>query len=251
MKNKRILWVHGWGMSPEIWRQDVLDRLPEYEHHFVNFEGCAVIEDLRQAVTSRLDHACGGWSVIGWSMGAMLSLEAFLDPQQSNIYGIEALAVVAGTLRFTDRDRHKGWPPRVVERMRKQLAVQPEDTLLQFKKLMASGGSSAPDLETALMLQPTDFTHQGLEAGLTYLLETDLRERWAHLSNRSAAKSQIPSHPRLLWIHGGQDAICPIGAVPDEAGAQTVVFEQSGHLPFLEEKRRFYQQIRSFLYAGH
>lgn len=381
---KRILWVHGWGMSPHIWQRQHSEMLPDYEHHYISYAGCYDIRDFQRAISLYLHNNCqarsgfgGGWTIVGWSMGGMLALEALfvgvprvdeavesvqmvdefeelaaqtadssvqpvlqtMDESmeltlqtvddavglslQPVVNAVESVVVVGGTLCFVNENRTKGWPRRIVERMKKQVAKQPDDTLQQFVQMMLTVSekeSLRQQSESGYYTDYTDptdsrdsqksmdFTVPGLEAGLTYLLETDLTSMWEQyfkfprrsmtegfqsngdamgtikdtcIKDKSSIKGfeeikiedmaikdisdikgiigatwarEVPNAqhghvPRLLWIHGTDDPICPVGCVPASEYYRTVFIEGAGHLPFLTRQESFYEHLRSFLYA--
>lgn len=253
----RILWIHGWGMSSVIFTK-TMRNLDGFEHHFVSFAECAKPEQFLPVVLGKLRRHSGSWTVIGWSMGAMLALEALFaealdglsesgDAQTRENAGfrIDSVIVIAGTLSFASPERTKGWPPRVLERMKKQLAgQQPEAVLETFRRSMFSPGEIADQadrIETAADC-PADFGPEGLQAGLDYLLRTDLSARWGSWLQPDTAM-RVP----LLWIHGEQDTICPIGAVPELPDRNRVILPGTGHAPFLTQEAAFIHHVKEFL----
>lgn len=251
---EKILWIHGWGMSSGIFAES-MRRLEGFEHHFVSFAECVGPEQLLPAVFRKLQEHSGPWTVIGWSMGAMLALEALfaaasdehpLSPLSGNAgTRIDSVIVIAGTLSFASPDRTMGWPPRVLERMKKQLEGQQSDAVLEaFKRSMFSPGEIAKrqdSIETAAAC-PVDFGPEGLQAGLDYLLRTDLSAQWDDWLKRDPDLC-----PSLLWIHGEQDPICPVGAVPELSGRKCVILPGTGHAPFLTQQETFIHSIKEFL----
>jgi pimeloyl-[acyl-carrier protein] methyl ester esterase len=237
---KQILWIHGWGVSNCVW-DDVNAMLSEYDHHFVSFAECRTLEDLHSAVLEKLSPDNGQWVLIGWSMGAMLALELALDTDQRKRLSIEALVLISASLQFVDRDRSRGWPLRVVQRMSAQLSTDREETLSRFKDLMLSTSDkekiNMDDLENCL---ETGFTLEGLQSGLSYLIDSKLRGKWQQFIRQTDA-------PKWLWIHGGVDVVCPIGCLPDDKNHRIIVIENAGHLPFLTAKEQFYKHLRGFL----
>lgn len=238
--NKQILWIHGWGVSSRVWKE-VSMKFPEYEHQFVSFSKCNHVEDFYSVIQDKLAANKGPWIIVGWSMGAMLALETFFENEQSKRHHIEALVLVAATLRFIHSDRAKGWPQRVVDRMMKQLPLQRELTLNHFKELMLSTSEKENGImEDLLQLTDVDYTIEGLQAGLTYLVETDLRMQWDQYAEQL-------KYPRLLWIHGTADAICPVGCLPGLSNEQAAMINEAGHIPFMTAKEQFYEHLRGFL----
>lgn len=251
-----ILWIHGWGTSPGVWGHDgtivhIDHELPRYGHAYIDYSGCESSAEFKAIVRDQLlHHEADEYILIGWSFGAMLALEAVmaaegdivaLDPNSK--HRIASVIIVSGTLRFTDTDRTLGWPQKIVARMRSKLAVNRQEVLQQFSRSMISPDEQELDWTSLIHQLDTDFSTEGLEAGLTYLLDTDLRARW------DAYASSINS-PSVLWIHGMNDMICPVGAMPTMITIASLTeekLEAAGHLPFLSHSKLFYEHLRRFL----
>nr|WP_279538049.1 alpha/beta hydrolase [Paenibacillus turpanensis] len=214
----------------------------------------------------------------GWSMGALLALQLALDPDRRARLGIDGVVSISGTLRFTSDAPELGWPDRIVARMQKRLGKEPEATLEAFRALlwtaeererMTAPSGSFPPLERTSVgqTQPgrpesevpeqpcahTDMSVEGLQAGLAYLRQTDLRERWETREGETGM-------PPLLWIHGRQDQVCPFGAAAASAsvggknndGAELAPYRlvelpDAGHAPIYFSVDRVAGEIRSFL----
>ncbi|MCG7408462.1 alpha/beta hydrolase [Paenibacillus sp. ACRRX] len=74
------LWIHGWGVSADIWRT-AAESFPHFEHHYISFRDCQTVEEMIDAVRLLPEIAAAGRSrrrfhVIGWSMGGMLAIDA-------------------------------------------------------------------------------------------------------------------------------------------------------------------------------
>ncbi|WP_461479624.1 alpha/beta fold hydrolase [Paenibacillus sp. PvR148] len=249
---RRILWIHGWGMSPAVWEQFAREQVTGQgvEHHFFSYTDCHSIAEFHEALDRTLREVQPE-AVIGWSMGGMLAIDRFTVLAEESAgamgttlhsLGIRRLIVVGSTLRFVSADRNLGWPRRIVERMLSKLESDPEAVLRQFADSMVSAEEKTAGKEIAVC--GTDFSMEGLQAGLHYLLESDLAEGWA--------KTLVPrftaSGGRILWIHGREDTICPVGAAPGDAkGVRSVLLEGAGHAPFLTKPETFYEQLRGFL----
>ncbi|MEI7027001.1 alpha/beta fold hydrolase [Paenibacillus sp. y28] len=275
-----MLWVHGWGASPELWRQDVERELPQHCHVFFSYKGCRTIAEARhrllevlnrgQGEASIEDQAAPGqpWVVVGWSLGGLLALDALhqdrcraerltesaesfpaarpvaldgaqrtADRESIHAGSPHRLILVDSTLRFADRDRSRGWPPRVLARMREQLAVSPQETLEQFARSMFTAAElQQPVVSALLQLWCSDMNPELLLDGLGYLEATDLTPIWP-----------LSARIQVHWIHGGSDSICPQGAIPAETAAEALLLPDAGHAPFLTSPERFYAGIRSFL----
>jgi pimeloyl-[acyl-carrier protein] methyl ester esterase len=247
---RNIMWIHGWGMSSQIWG-DVSALLPGVKHHFFTYAGCDTIESFHAALNAKLNSfkEDTSWTLIGWSLGGMLALEQWMKWQkQETAYSLDAVIIIAGSLRFANANRRMGWPERVIERMQKQLKLQPVDTLHQFALSMFSESDKQTEgyktSDLSVLSQATDFTYSGLDAGLSYLRRIDLTVRWDEF------REQRMVRPKLLWLHGTEDSICPIEGMPLLEPEEIVIFPGAGHVPFLTEPDLFYETIRSFLDAN-
>ncbi|WP_051286889.1 alpha/beta hydrolase [Paenibacillus taiwanensis] len=297
------LWIHGWGVSADIWRT-AAESFPQFEHHYVSFRHCQSAEQLINTVQLLPQIAAAGrnrrrFHVIGWSLGGMLTIDAAErwlsawalnqdskgnDAQQNrtttdrtttdrtdtdvgmlsgcsymedavtpdssrtitsesvgNMVNLEleliSVILVGSTLSFIDDTGAAGWPKRIVKRMRSRLLQAPDSVLHDFKakfwsasELGDSGLQPISGLCQHHLLAATDFSLAGLDAGLAYLLQADLHRAWMRLRN-----TNIP----VLWLHGAEDPLCPLGAQAHAAAYQgrgnltSRVLVSAGHAPFL------------------
>lgn len=281
---KKMLWIHGWGMHPSIWQMDAIDQrgIPgtsEWEHHFFSYAGCDSIGAMKDRLNSVVNELSKMQpiAIVGWSMGALLAAEMVIERVTNGSYliadsngsltsthfPVDRLALIGAPSCFCSRDSSLGWPKRVVERMKKGLCENSNEVLRMFADSMFSktekelGWSErwrklvstkrplgTKELSSTMPpLDWTDFSLAGLDAGLTYLIETDLRERLEYV--------RTP----LALFHGAEDAICPIGQIePFQARSNlwdTIVFEHTGHLPFLTQKYRFIKKLGDFVNEHH
>ncbi|MCY7485667.1 alpha/beta fold hydrolase [Paenibacillus alvei] len=275
----KLLWVHGWGMSSSVWSR-LAKLLPEFEHRYVSYTGSSSISSLLDAVyRPLLEEPDGEWHAVGWSMGGMLLLEALAVWQAEADAGQERMRKEQGagisrhiaadscppavrsviltgtTLRFIDDTGRAGWPDRVVRRMRRRLAqAAPADTLRAFAECIPSAAERASADSCRWLAQHTaaigkDFTPAGLDAGLTYLQQADLERAWARLTD-------APDGPRLLWLHGADDSVCPLAAQQraqaasgSRNAARCVVLPLAGHAPFATQTAQWIQSVRTWCSA--
>ena len=135
--------------------------------------------------------------IVGWSMGAIIALEAATRPPAN----LQALVLLAPTARFcADAAYRFGVRDLVLRRMIARLGSHPQETLREFLC-----NAAHPEPLTGALL--ADAVQAGLsipvpilKRGLDYLRLTDLRDRLPHV--------RVP----VLIIHGADDGIVPQGA---------------------------------------
>ena len=239
-----LLWIHGWGQSAKIWG-DFPHKIADCQHRFPSF---AKVNQLQEFVPVIEEYLGGSTTIlIGWSMGGMLALEAGIrnSKQVQGIIGINT------TLRFVCEDPTLGWPTKILARMQKNLGQNPGHTLKKFSQSMLKGSQLRGDEKLRIWNQmvrsdPMDaceFSIEGLNAGLDYLMQKDL--------TNSVAKLAIPS----LFIHGEKDTICPILSFrkfekdfEQKKILQFKTLPQPGHLPFLTHPQKLASAINEFVH---
>lgn len=238
-----ICWIHGWGMNNQVWR-DVISHFPHAVHVQVDFLDCVTIDDYRYEVQQALRSNEGPWIIVGWSLGGMLALE-HVFAMESNI---QMVVLLSTTLKFEDADRRKGWPARVIERMRKQLVSQPDVTLYQFCDMMFSDAESnqLADIQVETYLTPV---FQGLDEGLAYLMHADLTASW-RAWRTSPTTTDGHAKPAIYWIHGSADQICPVGALPDDLQEdEFTIMVDGGHALMLTQREQLVHLVERKIYV--
>ncbi len=158
----RILQVHGWALGPWIWQSmnRRLQALLPGESLELTVADLGFFGDL-QLPEGKFDLA------IGHSFGLLWLLET---PRIS----FDRLISINGFTRFSPAtDFQAGWPVRVLQRMRKQLAVDSRIALQQFWEKLATdpcppGPPDAADPDVAR-----------LDWALEALIKGDGREQWS------------------------------------------------------------------------
>ncbi|MFT5127808.1 MAG: pimeloyl-[acyl-carrier protein] methyl ester esterase [Rhodothermales bacterium] len=148
--------------------------------------------------------------LIGWSLGGVLAIGAAARQPES----VRALVLISTTPRFTD-----AWPARVIQRMQRRLAREPEATIADFQNRAGIPGAAC------------ELRNSGLE----YLATCDLRN--------SLAALPCP----ILWIHGDADPIIPHSCIAPREQDQVSILPGIGHAPFLETPETCELRIREFL----
>jgi pimeloyl-[acyl-carrier protein] methyl ester esterase len=156
--------------------------------------------------------------IMGWSMGAMIAMEAVLRAPGA----AAKLVLISGTARFCrSADYSQGFPERSLTTMMEQLESDKSATLESFLKLAARPGHiEAPALENRVREAAT-IDRSILVDGLQYLLKTDIREVLGSIC--------VPT----LILHGNKDRVVPISAgefLAEQLSDSTFVrMENSGH----------------------
>jgi pimeloyl-[acyl-carrier protein] methyl ester esterase len=196
-------WLHGWASSPQIWGAlpAGLDSSPRFAN-FVSADSADALDAAADAVISDV--------IIGWSLGGILAIGAAARHPKR----VRRLVLIATTPRFTD-----AWPARVIQRMQRRLAREPEATIADFQ-----ARAGIPD--TAC---------EARSAGLDYLANCDLRSKLAALP--------CP----ILWIHGDADPIIPASSIAPRSTDTVCILPGLGHAPFLEDPSSCELRIREFL----
>lgn len=223
-----LVFVHGWGSSPAVW-QPLCDHLSSFPQHCLRYgqqpDSNAWLQLLADAIRPAT-------VLVGWSLGAMLALEA-ASPVRAKI-------LIGGTRRFVSDDPETGWAPRILQRMQVKLQRAPEQTLATFSDAMFSPAEQQADWPARyrrLLQEPegiggSAFSAAGLSAGLDYLANRDLR----------TVPSELASP--LLWLHGTADSICPPAA---PRPGRTIWLEGAGHVPQLTQTEDVAKAIEEFL----
>lgn len=239
-----IFALHGWGFNAASFapcggmlggRRLIAADLPGHGSRRAETlpqEPDALVADLLAAAPAR-----AVW--LGWSLGGLLALAAAATAPRR----VAALVLVATAASFVARpDWRLGMPSARLERMGKQLQADPDGTVHDFLTLQVLASRDARrslrQLRAALAARGSA-APAALAAGLELLRRLDLR--------RAASTIQIPA----LVVGGGRDRLVRPEAVRDLgarlAGAETVLFEDAGHVPFLSHRKEFSDLVSGFL----
>ncbi len=228
-----LVLLPGWGFSTRVWaslRQELAEFRPATPE----------LADAGSALAERADRLAETLAtksvLVGWSLGAMLALEAARRwPDR-----IAGLFLIGANTSFVRRsDWPHGLAPEIVSGFRDDFALAPERTLKRFLALQVLGDAQRKALQTQLAenLLPADA--DGLAEGLTLLQDADLR----------LAPGEISCPVRLL--HGRQDALMPIGAAHALQailpGARLIEIADAGHCPLFCDTPALANEIRSFV----
>ena len=246
MTRPDLVLIHGWGLHRGVW-SPCLDALREVaDVRLADLPGYGDTPDSGQsfveAAQSLADALHAHATLCGWSLGALLAMQAaLLAPER-----VAGLVLVGATPCFT---RHDGWadaqPAALLNDFAAAVANDGRAALQRFVALFNQGDSKARpigrDIARNVLSSPLPATST-LLAGLDWLRDTDLRERVEALS--------CP----LLLIHGERDPLMPLPAsrwLADRLPqARLEVFADAAHAPFLNDPGRFAHLVGDFLHAS-
>jgi pimeloyl-[acyl-carrier protein] methyl ester esterase len=212
------IFIHGWASGPQVWPAS----LTEGESFLYDSEGFPEFSDLERTVKKLWQTRREKMIVVGWSLGGMLALQlAHAHPEW-----IERLVLLSSTPRFTTDGLYtEGLSPSIVKSLSRRLNRRQRETQENFYREMFTV-AEAGVAEKFNEISPAFFSlaGAGLQKGLNYLLQTDLRD----------ILSQIKVPVDIL--HGEADEICPPAAARYMAAllpaAKLKLFPGAGHVLF-------------------
>ncbi|HQC81175.1 MAG TPA: alpha/beta fold hydrolase [Accumulibacter sp.] len=234
--------LHGWGLGRAVWQplHDPLSRhlrvivgdLPGYDE--------APDDDTDFVATAQalVDTLPTGVTLCGWSLGAMLALQAAaLAPRR-----VARLILFGATPCFVQRaDWLPAQRPALVDDFAASVANDREHTLRRFVALLNQGDKQARPIGRSLVAGLSAAPLPAIASllrGLDWLREIDLRPLLPTIA--------VPT----LLIHGENDAINPLAAarhlqatIPD---ARLATIADAGHAPFLSDPERCVQLLIDF-----
>ena len=198
----RILCVPGWATDRWIFSkvESRLDSSVAVE--YVDWTECLTSE--RCALTEALAAAEQPVTLVGWSLGSMVVLQAAIRQPDK----VAAMVLVSPFLRFTEdavctesegrgRGPCPGVDPRKVAAMRRRIGRSPEKVLGDFATACAAPVSNK-EFHEIFLTHAQSISVDSLSAGLDYLSAADIRSSIANIPN-------VP----VFVIYGDEDQIVP------------------------------------------
>lgn len=203
---------------------------PEAVHHKVDFSQCTKHDELLKTVSHALSMLPEPACVIAWSLGAFLALEI----AQSVSNRIQSLHLIGVGSQFTHtKEFPYGWKQRILQRMKVQLEVNPDEVIHYFDQKLFS--PAIPDAHWKQLRKPIPPV-SSLVCGLDYLQEFDIN-RISHINS-----------PTFLLIGENDGIILSEGTnhlhqlLPNST---LTCWCNTGHIPFWGNAHRFYQWIKN------
>ena len=243
-RGSHLTMLHGWGLNGAVFngvRDTLADR---YTLHIVDLPGHGRSQATRITTLSAMVDAVASAipeksHVLGWSLGGQVAIELARRYAQR----VDKLVLVATTPCFLQREN---WPhavsPAVLADFGARLSNNYAATIKSFLALQVLNQPNMRDTMTKLQ---QDVTARGgvdpaaLNAGLTILETTDLRERLQNISQ-----------PTLV-LQGDHDALTPEAAgrwlASHLQDARYVMLAHAAHAPFLSHHDAFLNELNIFL----
>jgi len=241
-----LVLLHGWGLHGGIWNP-ILDQLnqhfrvhnidlPGFGHSRIGSDSRYPMQALVTSISAIIPQNA---YLMGWSIGGLIATAIALSQQAS----IAKLITVASSPRFTfSSDWSLGVQTEVLDSFIHELSKDYQQSLTNFLSLQTMGSMTAKkdvsDLKQAVFARgvPSPIALQG---GLELLKNTDLR--------KSLKQIEIP----FLRIYGKRDTLVPVEIAHQVSelvpSSELLIFEKSGHTPFISEKSLFISQLINFL----
>ncbi len=215
MKN---IFIHGWSFNKEIWKS-YFD-IPNSEFLELPFHGRNtdypfrenIINNFVNEISLKIKKTDGKFNLIGWSLGASVSVLTALQSQEK----IEKLILIGFSPKF--KDKKLGHNPVLIKAFMFALRLDFEDTIYQFRKSAVGDAFKyipLPEKEGSIKL-------------LDEFINLDLTEEIKNISTKT------------FLIHGKKDKIINYeGSVfaHSQIINSELILTDSHHAPFLENER--------------
>jgi pimeloyl-[acyl-carrier protein] methyl ester esterase len=236
-QGRSLILLHGWAMSAAAFQElagllagNYRVLVPDLPGHGRSSPaGRNDLAGLSDVLTDWLSSlAAGPYTLVGWSLGGMLSLQIVSDAKLP----VERLSLIGSTPKFTAGDDWSfGLPVAQVRAMARNLKRQFEATLAEFFSLTFAGESLSVDrlrMIRNFAVRASSLPDQDVAFELLNVLaEQDQRNILSRI--------QVPA----MVLHGELDRISPVGAGRAMAAmlpfGEYVPFAGVGHAPFLSK----------------
>ncbi len=244
MSQADITTLHGWAMHGGLF-EELASGCPEARWHRMDLPGHGLRrgqpwpERAEALLDDVIERAPPGTWLMGWSLGGLLAIQAFL--RRPAVFA--GLLLIAANPRFAASDH---WPhgadPALLKAMALELADKPESALVRFLALETRG--SANSGEALRRLRARALQHglpdkAALVAGLKHLAEADVTARLGEIA------------APVLLIGGQRDRMVPWAALeaardrlPD---GRLVGIPDAAHAPFLTDRSAVAGAMRDFI----
>ncbi len=217
------LYLNGWSFAQTVWPSFCRSE-DSFFHDLHPWPAPSSLDSMLELLSSTGKRV----TLLGWSLGGMLSLEA----AARRPWQIEKLILISTTPRFlTTKNYACGLDENSLRNLKRQLNRNPQKAVRTFQQGIIDGSSKEPDFSAQEI--------SSLKMGLDYLEHTDLRPLLPGID--------IPCH----IIHGTADRICPYQAGLSLAAAlpraTLHTMKDCAHAPFLNDPLTFKVLLESII----
>ena len=243
-KGKAVVLIHGWGFSGKIW-EDLLEGMKnKYKFFIIDLPGMGdssiikpyKIDNLIKEIHKQIPNKV---TMIGWSLGAQIAMKYSLKYPRN----INHLICISSTPCFIKKP---GWDYGVDKnffiKFKKELSSNWQKALKNFFLLQLIRNKKYKNIlmrfeKYFIKIKPP--TKEGLEKALNLLEDIDLRDDVERINTSTliitGKKDMVCSYKASIWL---QSAI---------KGSQIFLFDSSGHIPFINHKKKCIQLIDEFI----
>ncbi len=186
----RAMVIGGWATVSGYMKGLAVAVGPSHSPEVIDWRDC--LNGSGGALATALRESPDRATLIGWSAGAQIALEAALAAPER----VKGLVLISAAARLTSHDEYDGVAPRALRAMKRKMDSNREDVVRDF-----FANCIAPRVDESavadLCRQAGEIDTAALAEGLDYLARTDLR-----------AKLESVTAPALV-IHGDADMVVP------------------------------------------
>ncbi len=244
MSERRIILIAGWAHRsgelrflanelPSSWQIDMTSTC-----ELLTSSGMDKRETGVSAYAAALNEMADGREciVVGWSMGAMVAVEALAELGMP----LSGMVALSSTARFCSTENYDcGINPANLRALRAGVKHAPERTLERFCADVFAPETVPQNLIGGKVDAALSFGLDVLDHGLQYLGETDLRARLGGITTP------------MLVIHGGEDRIVPWRSgkyiAENVPGAAFILRDGAGHGTLLKDVRELAALVEEFV----
>lgn len=245
-QGRPVLFVHGWTMSHDVWEYQVAELANRYQTIVVDLRGSGnsdkpwgsySYETYASDLHVLIEHlALKDVTLVGWSLGGAIGMEYLLRHKR----GVQALVSVAGAVPvFTESRQIPFGQPRttVTQWLEQERQRRPDFTKEFVDSMFYAKVGEYTKLWIWNLTMKTSWN--AAIASLETLRDTDFTKVLGNV--------KVP----VAVFHGVYDPCVPYDlakiTVSKLPKAKLTSFQASGHVPFIEEKEKFNQELIRFI----
>lgn len=241
-----LLLIHGWGFNSQIWEHNLPYLQKKYNIYTLDLNGHgensynSSYENLNLYLDEIVNNlftmdACNNFSILGWSLGGIIAL--CLKQKYPKL--INKILLCCSSPCFLSKDDwSNGVEENIWNKFQSNLLSNQDKTIKEFLLLQTMGHENSKELYKTLLdiyNRSTPATLEGLKWGLN-LLNNDYRNHLKDINSNDISflfgnKDRLVNKLLSEWLSNHHPRI------------NTLLLNNSGHMPFITETDLFYQFI--------